>query len=58
VFGVRLRTRRRVSAPAPPFLTGFGIDATTTAYGVAFDGEQYFIPRGSVLVDGPLDWRP
>jgi hypothetical protein len=57
VFGVRLRTGRRVTAAAPPFLTGFGIDATTAACGVAVGGEQYFIPRGSVLLDGPPDWR-
>jgi opacity protein-like surface antigen len=58
VFSRRLRTGRVLSAAAPPFLTGFGIDGTTTAYGVSIDGEQYFIPRGSVLVGGLPDWRP
>ena len=58
VFRERLRTGQRASAAAPPFLTGFGIDGSTAAYGVATDGEQYFIPRGSVLVDRAPDWRP
>lgn len=58
VFRERLRTGWRVSAAAPPFLTGFAIDGSTAAYGVAADGEQYFIPRGSVLVGRAPDWLP
>jgi hypothetical protein len=56
VFRQQVPSGRRVSVAAPPLLTGFGIDGTTAAYGVSADPEQYFIPRGSVIVDRAPDW--